>query len=317
MKKIIYIFILLLVAGEIHSQQNVQYTQFMLNDYGLNPAVAGEGKGIMFMVGRRVQWNGFVGAPETNFASVTKSFGKKGYKKYWHGIGGYVEQDRFGIFSKKAAYGSYTIHLKLSSKYYLGFGIAAGIKSLALTNSIYNENDPALMAPLQKVIIPDFIPGIYLYSKKLFAGVSVRNLYKNTLTQGNKEIGTGSKLFPNAYITIGRKYVSSGYDFIFVPAIHIQTSFVSVPVINLNLMTYYRKRVGVGVSYRVQDAVSAIIQVRIFSNIVIGFAYDYTVSKFKAAHANSTEIMFGFSPIMSTENYDRPKDAVNCPKFEL
>jgi len=317
MKKIIYIFIFLIVAMEMHSQQNVQYTQFMLNDYGLNPAVAGEGKGIMFMVGRRVQWNGFTGAPETNFASVTKSFGKKGYKRYWHGIGGYVEQDKFGIFSRKAAYASYTINLKLSSKYYLGFGIAAGIKSLALTNTIHDVYDPALIVSQQKVIIPDFIPGVYLYSKKLFAGVSLRNVYKNTLSQGNKEIGTESKLLPNAYITIGRKYVSSGYDFIFVPALHIQTSFLSLPVINLNLMTYYRKRVGVGISYRVQDAVSAIIQVRIFSNVVIGFAYDYTVSKFKAANANSTEIMFGFSPIMSTENYDRPKDAVNCPKFEL
>jgi hypothetical protein len=59
------------------------------------------------------------------------------------------------------------------------------------------------------------------------------------------------------------------------------------------------------------------IQVRIFSNVVLGFAYDYTISKFKAAKANSTEIMMGFSPIMSTENYDRPEGAANCPKFEL
>jgi len=52
------------------------------------------------------------------------------------------------------------------------------------------------------------------------------------------------------------------------------------------------------------------IQVRIFSNIVVGFAYDYTISKFRASGANSTEFMFGFSPIMSTENYDRPMGAV-------
>jgi type IX secretion system PorP/SprF family membrane protein len=317
MKKLTGIILFLLFGYAMLAQQNVQYTQFMLNDYGLNPAVAGNSKGLMFMVGRRVQWTDFAGAPETNFASVTKSFGKKGYKRYWHGAGAYVEQDKFGIFSNKAAYVSYAIHLKLTSKYYFSFGLAAGIKSFAVTNSVYNEFDPALMTHAPKVIIPDFIPGVYLYSKKIIAGLAIRNLYKNTLTQGNKEIGTGSKLTPNIYLTLGRKYVSPGYDFIFVPAIHLQTTFTSVPVTNFNCMIYYRKRVGVGLTYRMHDAVAGMIQVRIFSNVVLGFAYDYTISKFKAAKANSTEIMMGFSPIMSTENYDRPEGAANCPKFEL
>lgn len=317
MKRITGIILFVLFSRIVSAQQNVQYSEFMLNDYGLNPAVAGNSKGLMFMVGRRVQWAGFAYAPETNFASVTKSFGKKGYKRYWHGVGAYVEQDKFGIFSNKAAYASYAIHLKLSSKYYFSFGLAAGVKSYAVTNSVFNENDPALMTRAPKVIVPDIIPGVYLYSKKIIAGLAIRNLYKNTLRQGNKEIGTNSKLIPNAYFTIGRKFVSQGYDFIFVPAIHMQASFISIPVTNFNCMVYYRKRVGVGLTYRMHDAVSGMIQVRIFSNIVIGFAYDYTISKFKAANANSTEVMFGFSPIMSTENYDRPEGAANCPKFEF
>ena len=62
---------------------------------------------------------------------------------------------------------------------------------------------------------------------------------------------------------------------------------------------------------------SAMLQVRIFSNCVIGFAYDYTISKFKSPNANSNEMMFGFTPVMSNENYDRPSGAANCPKFEL
>lgn len=299
-----------------HAQQNVEYTQFMLNEYGLNPAVAGNSTGLMFMVGRRVQWSGFANAPETNFASVTKSFGKKGYKRFWHGVGAYVEQDKYGVFSNKAASASYAIHLKVSSKYYLGFGIAAGIKSYAITNTIYQSDDPALMNRNYRVIIPDIIPGIYLYSRKFFAGASVRNVYSNRLKQGNKEIGTNSRLLPNTYITIGRKFVSQGYDFIFVPAMHIQTS-ISLPVVNLNCMVYYRKRVGLGISYRIHDAACAILQVRIFQNVVVGFSYDYTVSKFKAARANSTEMMLGFSPVMSNENYDRPEGAADCPRFEL
>lgn len=317
MRKAIAILIILVLSLNVSAQQGIQYSQFMLNDYGLNPAVAGSSRGLTFMVGRRVQWKGFGYAPETTFASVTKDIGKKGYRRYWHGVGGYVENDKFGIFNNKAAYGSYAIHLKLASKVYLSFGVAAGIKQVAVSNSVYDANDPALNTMAPVVTIPDVTPGIYLYSKKMMAGIAVRNLYKNTLTQGSKEIGNGSKLLPNAYITVGRKIISGNYDFIFVPAVHIQTTFVNIPVSSFNLMTYYRKRVGIGVAYRMHDAVSAMIQVRVFSNVVIGFAYDYTVSRFRSSNANSTEIMFGFSPIMSTENYDRPMGAASCPKFEI
>lgn len=317
MKRISLISILLFICLVLNAQQNVQYSQFMMNDYGLNPAIAGNSTGWYAMVGRRVQWGGFEYAPETNFASITKSFGKKGYKRYWHGIGAYVEQDKFGIFSNKSVYASYAIHLKASSKYHLGFGLAGGIKSYAVTNGIYDANDPALMNHNQKVVVPDFIPGIYLYSKKFVTGISVRNLYSSRLQQGSKKIGTNNKLLPNAYLTISRKFVTGGYDFIIVPSVHVQTNFLSVPVSSMNCMVYYRKRVGLGVSYRMHDAVVGMVQLRIFSNVVVGFSYDYTISKFRAANANSTEIMMGMSPVMSNETYDRPGGMVDCPRFEL
>lgn len=309
--------LLIVIVGSLQAQQTASYSQFVLNDYGLNPAVAGSAKGLMFMVGRRTQWRGFANAPETNFASVTKDFGKKGYKRYWHGVGAYFEQDKYGIYSNKSAYASYAIHLKLSAKLYASFGLAAGIKNTAITNTIFDANDPALSQSNPNVITPDIIPGVYIYSKKTFGGIAIRNLYKNELSQGSKKIGTGSKQVPTAYITFGKKIVSPGYDFIIVPAVHLQSSFTSIPLTHFNCMVFYRKRIGVGVTYKMHDAVSAQLQLRVYKNIVVGFAYDYTISKFRNANANSTEIMFGFSPVMSSENYDKPTGAANCPKFEL
>ncbi len=313
--KIGILFLLFSVA--LNAQQSSQYSQFMMNEYGLNPATAGSGKGIYVMVGRRTQWRGFALAPETNFASVTKAFGKKGYKQYWHGIGGYVEQDKFGMFANRAAYGSYAIHLKLSSKYFLSFGLAAGVKSIAISNTVTDKNDPALLAANQKVLIPDVIPGLYLYSKKVSVGISVRNLYKNTMKQGAKQIGTGGRLIPTAVFTASKKIQSEGYDFVFVPGINMQSNFIGIPSAQFNFMAYFRQRIGVGVTYRMHDAVSGMIQVRILKNVVIGFAYDYTVSKFRSANANSTEFMMGMTPVMSSEGYDSPGGAADCPKFDF
>ncbi|MBL0330214.1 MAG: type IX secretion system membrane protein PorP/SprF [Bacteroidetes bacterium] len=317
MKKYKLYILLLLIPFSGVAQQSAQYSQFMMNEYGLNPAVAGSGKGLYIMVGRRTQWRGFSLAPETNFASITKAWGKKGYKYYWHGVGAYVEQDKFGIFTNKAAYGSYAIHLKLSSKYYLSFGVAAGIKSVGLTNTVFNEFDPALSQNGPKVLLPDIIPGLYLYSKKVSIGISIRNLYKNTLRQGSKEIGTGSRLLPTAVFTASKKFKSAGYDFVFVPGINIQSNFIGIPSSQFNFMTYYRQRIGVGVTYRMHDAVSAMIQIRVLKNVVIGFAYDYTISQFRSANANSTEFMMGMTPVMSSEGYDKPNGAADCPKFDF
>lgn len=313
--KIVILFLLATVA--VYAQQSAQYSQFMMNEYGLNPAVAGSGKGLYVMVGRRTQWRGFALAPETNFASVTKTIGKKGYRHYWHGIGAYVEQDKFGMFANRAAYGSYAIHLKLSAKYFLSFGLAAGAKSIAISNTVTDKGDPALLAANQKVVIPDVIPGLYLYSKKVTMSIAVRNLYKNTMKQGSKQIGTGGRLVPTAVFTASKKIQSGGYDFIFVPGINLQSNFIGIPSAQFNFMAYFRQRIGFGVTYRMHDAISGMIQIRVLKNVVVGFAYDYTVSKFRSANANSTEFMMGMTPVMSSDGYDSPGGAADCPKFDF
>ena len=92
MKKVAFIFLFLHAVLQLEAQQTTHYTQFMLNEYGSNPAVGGAiNSGINFLIGRRSQWVGFDYAPETNFASAFFTLGKKGYKYYWHGVGAYIE----------------------------------------------------------------------------------------------------------------------------------------------------------------------------------------------------------------------------------
>lgn len=319
MKIFFYILFIFVLSANCSAQQSVQYSQFMMNKYGLNPAVAGYTKDWNIVLGRRTQWRGFAYAPETNFISVTKDLGMKGYKRYWHGVGLYMETDKAGAFINKSIYGTYAIHLKVTNNYFLSFGLNTGIKQVVIHSILYDANDPALsLKQDQKILLyPDFVPGLYFYSKKLSIDISVRNLYKNTLKQGSKEIGTPTKLIPSAYITLSRKFHSADYDFSYIPAIHIQSSFTNLPLVHFNCMAYYRKRVGFGLTYRMHDAISAIVQVRLFDNLVVGFAYDYTISRFRASESNSTEIMMGFSPVMSPEDNQSRNSVAECPKFEF
>lgn len=301
----------------MRAQQAVQYTQFMLNEYGTNPAVAGANSGLNFMLGRRTQWIGFDYAPETNFASFCKDFGKKGYKKYWHGIGAYIENDKFGVFNNQSFSASYAIHIKLPHSYYISFGIAGGAKNVALSNLVFNPSDPALLQRSPDVWLPIIIPGVYFYSKKLSIGLGVRDLYKNKLEQGDNQIGLNGKLAPTAYLTISKKYRSLEYDYTYVPSVHVITTFAGIPSVNLNFIAIYRGRVGLGASYRSQDAVSAVLQVRVFKNVIIGLAYDYTLSRFRSANASSFEGMMGFSPLPSGDEEYSILKAAKCPTFDF
>jgi type IX secretion system PorP/SprF family membrane protein len=289
----------------------------MLNEYHSNPAVAGTMTGLNFLVGRRSQWMGFEHAPETNFASFCKDLGKKGYKYYWHGIGAYVENDKFGAFNNQLITVSYALHFKLSQTYHLSFGIAAGAKNLSLSNLVFNSGDPVFTDRSPSIWLPVIEPGVYLYSKKITVGAGVKDIYKNTLRQGHKTIGTGSTFPPTVYVTLSKKYRSIDYGYVYIPAIQVQSSVTGIPSVSLNFIALYRGRLGMGISYRSQDAISAVLQVRVLTNIIIGFAYDYSASFLRRANPNSTEAMMGFSPIASGDEEYNTIKASKCPTFDF
>ena len=65
LKKIIFIGILLLIGAKSEAQQLPIYSQYMFNDYVINPGVAGTLDYIPLKMTYRNQWTGFNGAPKT------------------------------------------------------------------------------------------------------------------------------------------------------------------------------------------------------------------------------------------------------------
>ena len=59
------------------AQQKPQYTQYILNNYILNPALSGIENYTDVKMSVRDQWVGLNGAPKTMYLSVHKPIGKK------------------------------------------------------------------------------------------------------------------------------------------------------------------------------------------------------------------------------------------------
>lgn len=316
-----FFYIILFLSTKIFCQQTGQFTQFTFNKYGYNPAAAGTNinSNIEAIVGTRQQWIGFKRAPTTNFLSVNYTIKPQRSYKRWHNFGLYISKEKVGIFRNEGYYLSYTLHLPLSKKINMSFGIFGGVRNLAIDRNVISYLDPVYSLSYTNYFLayPDFIPGVRIYSKKAFFDVSVHQLYKNRQVQGDKQIGNKSKLVPQIYLSFGKKYHLNS-DVILAPAINIHSSLTNIPSIELNMMSYYFKTVGLGVSIRNKDFISGIFQVRIVRNITAGFSYDYSINKLNASSPNTIEFMIGITPLISLLGNENEKiNVARCPSFDF
>src|SRR5215218_10061394 len=152
MKRIFILFLSLTSIQHVFCQQKPHYTQYVLNNYILNPALTGIENYTDVKISGREQWRGRKGAPRTMYLTVHAPLGKKDYKTsatsypvpgenprgnaYWadytaseahHGIGFTLMNDKTGFYNRFTAAVSYAYHLGLSARTNLAAGFAAGI----------------------------------------------------------------------------------------------------------------------------------------------------------------------------------------------
>ena len=77
MKKLILIFLTVLIAQQVSAQQDPQYTQYMYNMNIINPAYAGISEGLSIGALYRSQWVGLDGGPETFTFNTHSPVGKR------------------------------------------------------------------------------------------------------------------------------------------------------------------------------------------------------------------------------------------------
>lgn len=315
------VHIILFFSIKVFCQQTGQFTQFTFNKYGYNPAAAGTNinSNLEAIVGTRQQWFGFKRAPNTNFLSVNYTIKPQRSYKRWHNMGFYMSKEKVGIFRNEGYYFSYTLHLPVTKKINMSFGVFAGVRNLAADRNVISYLDPIYNLTYTNYFFayPDFIPGFRLYSKKAFFDISVHQLYKNRQVQGDKQIGNKSKLVPQVYVSFGRKYYLSD-NIIFLPAFNIHSSLTNIPSIEFNTMYYFYKTVGIGASIRNKDFISGIFQIRILRNVTAGFSYDYSINKLNAAYPNTFEFMIGLTPLISLlGNEGERYNVARCPSFDF
>ena len=113
LNKLILIAILFFIAKETNAQQLPIFSQYMFNDYVINPGVAGTVDHIPFRVTYRNQWTGFPGAPKTITMSAHSAVSNH------VGLGGllYSDDTGDGAITLSGAMLSYNFRFPISGKY--------------------------------------------------------------------------------------------------------------------------------------------------------------------------------------------------------
>ena len=330
MKKLLLLLTLAVsLAGS--AQQRPHYTQYILNNYILNPALSGIENYTDLKLSTRDQWVGLNGAPKTMYLSVQAPIGKKDYRttstsfqvpgdnprgrNYWenytaadphHGVGLTVINDKTGSFNRFTANATYAYHLGLSPTTNLSAGFSAGITNISIDRTKHDFTgdgypfDPATGASLSgelNRLRPDIGFGMWLYSKNYFIGLSAQQIIpqKIILTDDAAFQGKG-RLVPHIFLTGGYRFLI-GEDFNAIPSLmvkYIQGSSKYDVQPEVNLKMQYRDDAWIGGSYRYENGYAAMAGINIGNTLNVGYAYDFTTTALNTVSKGTHEILVGF-----------------------
>lgn len=284
--------VLALYSNNTCGQQNPQFSNFMFNAFAINPANAGLTECLDARIGYRVQWVGFENNPRTVFLTAHQRLKKLSKPKgVQHGVGVHIEADNTGPTGRTLIHGAYAIHLPLSRKTRIAFGVSAGMLQYRMDVSQFfvpQAGDPVLQNSQSEIVFPDIKFGLWMYNKEWFAGFSGGHMTSPTLN----DIGIDTRLQTHYNLMAGRIY-NGGEKMSYIPAGQFKFTRNSTPSLDVQMWADYDNTIAVGLGFRSEDAVSAMLKFNILDYITVAYAYDYSYSKMRFGGSNSHEIIIG------------------------
>lgn len=319
-----YILLALLftqVVKQGHAQQLGLYTQFLTNDYVINPAIAGTKNYFLAQSNNRYQWVGLNDAPRTYVFNVHGPLGKK------VGVGAYIFNDIVGPTRRFGTQASYAYHLKINEKYTLSMGLSGGFQQFVIDAAkitLKETGDIASSNGFQSVVVPDASFGVHLYTDKFYLSASACQILSNRIQFFDNYKNTPSQLSEHYFLMVGYK-INAGEMFRITPAALIK--YVAPVPLQLEavLKIEYKDIIWIAPTYRysaiaqkgyIGESVGAIVGLQLQDNIQFAYSYDYPFSTINQYSTGTHEIMLGikFKKRVETPEEKLEKDVSNFVK---
>lgn len=331
MKKVLVAVVCFCIVVIGFAQQRPHYSQYIMNNFIINPAVAGIENYWDLKASHRQQWVGLTDAPTTTYVTIHGPLHKSDAgretpttihadgenprgsdymteytKAEPHlGFGATFVSDRTGPLTTNSASATLAYHFGISTRYSLSFGVSFGFNQMQIDRDKLDfgsthPNDPVIYSDISNNLFNKFIPdaaaGAWLYSDNFFLGVSAQQLLGNQINFYNPDT-TDSRtqkgfLVPHIFATTGYRMFFSE-DWTFLPSLTLRYVDPLPLGIDINGKFQYKDLFWFGGGYRYQDGFIGMLGLNMNSTFNIGYSYDYTTSQLNTVSKGSHELVLG------------------------
>jgi type IX secretion system PorP/SprF family membrane protein len=316
----------LLLSGNVLAQQMPQYSQYIRNQYMLNPGAAGIYDFTDITLSGRWQWLGFDDSPKTSYLSFATVLGEKSKERYnpafrvsqepvknpeintgklKHAVGGQILADQYGAFRRLSMAGTYAVHLPVTDKFNLSFGTKLGLSNNAFLHDkavVLNPTDPfssysggdagydTYVSNQSNKYIMDLGAGLYLYSKNAFVGIAGDNLTKDFAEFGSGTANFNTQIHLNA---TGGVKLPINTDLSIMPAFAIKFMQPAPISIDASIQLEYKEWMWAAFTYRHTDAIVGMFGLNLSEKYKFGYSYDYSLSRLNTVSSGGHELVLG------------------------
>ena len=304
MKKLTLLFVSIFMGSMLQAQQLPQLSQFMLNDFAVNPAIAGMNDYYQIKTSVRNQWVGIEDAPKTTLLSI---YGKSSDHV---GLGGSVFNDQTGPTSRAGASLTYAYHLNFTDEVKMSMALSGGFTQFKIDKEDWNlkdDRDHILDGSEVVNLVPDATFGLNIYEEdKWYLGIAVPQLLNSKLTlidedfANNISVDMDGSLARHIYV-MGMYNIEVDHYWDLQPSVLFKT-VSNQNQIDMGLKTIYSDKFWMGMDYRTNGDISALLGFIIQEKFMIGYSYDIPNPDISQYTSGSHEFMFGVTFRPSTQN---------------
>ena len=276
-----------MLSIHIYSQQDPQYTHYMYNMHIVNPAYAGSAGSLNIGILHRTQWVGLDGAPKTTVVTVNAPIRKN------IGFGLSVFADKIGPVKEQNLFADISYTIQTSEVGNLAFGVKVGATFLnAQLSDLYlgdNIPDDVFKDNINRTYA-NFGAGVFYYTNRFYAGLSIPNMLKQFHLK--KKAGIISSATETMHY-----FLTSGYVFDLNDDLKLKPSVLLKGVggaplsIDIAGNVLINNKFEVGLAWRLDDSVSALINMEVAPLIRVGYSYDYTTTNLGDFNSGSHEVI--------------------------